>query len=89
MILSLSNQLLSSKHHASISKLQSSVQLCTELYSVAVPQAIQDHSLEWRQFDLAKNNFLLYINKLNWPEKHQHALTMFFMNIVAHPYQHT
>ncbi|KAG2154222.1 uncharacterized protein EDB93DRAFT_1239585 [Suillus bovinus] len=48
-------------------------------------KAIQDHSLEWRQFDLAKNNFLLYINKLNWPEKHQRALTMFFMNIVAHP----
>ncbi|KAG0692213.1 hypothetical protein DFH29DRAFT_861058 [Suillus ampliporus] len=48
-------------------------------------KAIQDHSLEWRQFDLAKNSFLLYINKLNWPEKHQRALTMFFMNIVAHP----
>ncbi|KAG1796526.1 hypothetical protein EV424DRAFT_1333886 [Suillus variegatus] len=48
-------------------------------------KAIQDHGLEWRQFDLAKNSFLLYINKLNWPEKHQRALTMFFMNIVAHP----
>ncbi|KAG1776943.1 hypothetical protein EV702DRAFT_1045645 [Suillus placidus] len=40
-------------------------------------KAIQDHSLEWRQFDMAKNSFLLYINKLNWPEKHQRALTMF------------
>ncbi|KAG1812548.1 uncharacterized protein BJ212DRAFT_1276643, partial [Suillus subaureus] len=48
-------------------------------------KAIQDHSLEWCQFDLAKNNFLLYINKLNWLEKHQCTLTMFFMNIVAHP----
>ncbi|KAG1735569.1 uncharacterized protein EDB91DRAFT_1056259 [Suillus paluster] len=48
-------------------------------------KAIQDHSLEWRQFDMAKNSFLLYINKLNWPEKHQHALTMFFMNIISHP----
>ncbi|KAG1906234.1 uncharacterized protein F5891DRAFT_1125632 [Suillus fuscotomentosus] len=38
-----------------------------------------------RQFDMAKNSFLLYINKLNWPEKHQHAITMFFMNIVSHP----
>ncbi|KAG2043194.1 hypothetical protein BDR03DRAFT_1006071 [Suillus americanus] len=44
-------------------------------------KAIQDHTLEWRQFDLAKNSFLLYINKLNWPDKHQRALTMFFMNI--------
>ncbi|KAG0704640.1 hypothetical protein DFH29DRAFT_1037462 [Suillus ampliporus] len=25
-------------------------------------KAIQDHSLEWRQFDLAKNSFLLHIN---------------------------
>ncbi|KAG1795495.1 uncharacterized protein BJ212DRAFT_1489752 [Suillus subaureus] len=48
-------------------------------------KAIQDHSLEWRQFDLAKNSFLLYINKLKWPDKHQRALTMFFMNIVSHP----
>lgn len=48
-------------------------------------KAIQDHSLEWRQFDMAKNSFLLYINKLKWPEKHQRALTMFFMNIVSHP----
>ncbi|KAG1756002.1 hypothetical protein EDB19DRAFT_1823438 [Suillus lakei] len=51
----------------------------------ALCKAIQDHSLEWCQFNLAKNSFLLYINKLNWPEKHQQALTMFFMNIVAHP----
>ncbi|KAG1787468.1 uncharacterized protein HD556DRAFT_1246761 [Suillus plorans] len=50
-------------------------------------RAIQDHSLEWRQFDLTKNSFLLHINKLKWPEKHQCALTMFFMNIVAHPYR--
>lgn len=50
-------------------------------------KAIQDHNLEWRQFDLAKNSFLLHINKLKWPEKHQRALTMFFMNIVAHPYR--
>jgi hypothetical protein len=50
-------------------------------------KVIQDHSLEWRQFDLAKNSFLLYINKLSWPEKHQRALTMFFMNIVTHPYR--
>ncbi|KAG0692844.1 hypothetical protein DFH29DRAFT_817049, partial [Suillus ampliporus] len=49
-------------------------------------KAIQDHSLEWRQFDLAKNSFLLYINKLKWPDKHQRALTMFFMNIMSHPY---
>ncbi|KAG1801281.1 uncharacterized protein BJ212DRAFT_1450074 [Suillus subaureus] len=48
-------------------------------------KAIQDHSLEWCQFDLAKNSFLLYINKLKWPDKHQQALTMFFMNIVSHP----
>ncbi|KAG1802354.1 uncharacterized protein BJ212DRAFT_1285945, partial [Suillus subaureus] len=48
-------------------------------------KAIQDHSLEWHQFDLAKNSFLLYINKLKWPDKHQRALTMFFMNIVSHP----
>ncbi|KAG1806578.1 uncharacterized protein HD556DRAFT_1188401, partial [Suillus plorans] len=48
-------------------------------------KAIQDHNLEWRQFDMAKNSFLLYINKLNWPEKHQRAVTMFFMNIVSHP----
>ncbi|KAG1823817.1 uncharacterized protein BJ212DRAFT_1296356 [Suillus subaureus] len=34
-------------------------------------RAIQDHCLEWCQFDLAKNSFLLYINKLNWPTKHQ------------------
>ena len=50
-------------------------------------KVIQDHSLDWRQFDLAKNTYLLYINKLNWPEKHQRALTMFFMNIVTHPYR--
>ncbi|KAG1789993.1 uncharacterized protein HD556DRAFT_755777 [Suillus plorans] len=50
-------------------------------------KAVQDHNLEWRQFDLAKNSFLLHINKLKWPEKHQRALTMFFMNIVAHPYR--
>jgi hypothetical protein len=50
-------------------------------------KAIQDQSLEWRQFDLAKNSFLLYINKLSWPEKHQRALTMFFMNIISHPYR--
>ncbi|KAG2075410.1 hypothetical protein BDR04DRAFT_1069823 [Suillus decipiens] len=48
-------------------------------------KAIQDHSLEWRQFNMAKNSFLLYINKLKWPEKHQCALTMFFMNVVSHP----
>ncbi|KAG1752596.1 uncharacterized protein EDB91DRAFT_1044842 [Suillus paluster] len=48
-------------------------------------KAIQDHSLEWRQFNMAKNSFLLYINKLNWPEKHQRAITMFFMNVVSHP----
>ena len=47
-------------------------------------KAIQDHSLDWRQFDLAKNSFLIYINRLNWPEKHQRAITMFFMNIVSH-----
>ncbi|KAG0695760.1 hypothetical protein DFH29DRAFT_1083247 [Suillus ampliporus] len=50
-------------------------------------KAIQDHSLEWRQFDLAKNSFLLHINKLSWPKKHQRALTMFFMNVIAHPYR--
>ncbi|KAG1744625.1 uncharacterized protein EDB91DRAFT_1246740 [Suillus paluster] len=48
-------------------------------------KAIQDHSLEWRQFDMAKNSFLLYINKLNWLEKHQCTITMFFMNVVSHP----
>ncbi|KAG0692980.1 hypothetical protein DFH29DRAFT_985614 [Suillus ampliporus] len=50
-------------------------------------KAIQDHNLEWRQFDLAKNSYLLYINKLKWPDKHQRALMMFFMNIVTHPYR--
>ncbi|OAX31370.1 hypothetical protein K503DRAFT_806118 [Rhizopogon vinicolor AM-OR11-026] len=48
-------------------------------------KVIQDHSLDWQQFDLAKNSFLLHINKLSWPEKHQWALTMFFMNIITHP----
>ncbi|KAG0694955.1 hypothetical protein DFH29DRAFT_838020, partial [Suillus ampliporus] len=48
-------------------------------------KVVQDHSLEWRQFDMAKNSFLLHINKLNWPEKHQRAIMMFFMNIVSHP----
>lgn len=48
-------------------------------------KVIQDHSLEWRQFDMAKNSFLLYMNKLKWPEKHQRAITMFFMNVVSHP----
>ncbi|KAG0694561.1 hypothetical protein DFH29DRAFT_1072861 [Suillus ampliporus] len=48
-------------------------------------KVVQDHSLEWRQFDMAKNSFLLHINKPNWPEKHQRAITMFFMNIVSHP----
>ncbi|KAG2339796.1 hypothetical protein BDR05DRAFT_891245, partial [Suillus weaverae] len=47
-------------------------------------KVIQDHGLEWCQFDMVKNSFLVYINKLNWPEKHQCALTMFFMNIVSH-----
>ncbi|KAG2366476.1 hypothetical protein BDR07DRAFT_1449378 [Suillus spraguei] len=42
-------------------------------------------ALKPRQFDLAKNSYLLHINKLKWPEKHQWVLTMFFMNIVAHP----
>ncbi|KAG1907548.1 uncharacterized protein F5891DRAFT_974248 [Suillus fuscotomentosus] len=48
-------------------------------------KAIQDYGLEWRQFDMVKNSFLLYINKLKWLEKHQCALTMFFMNVVSHP----
>lgn len=48
-------------------------------------KVIQDHSLEWRQFDMVKNSFLLQINRLGWPEKHQHAIMMFFMNIVSHP----
>ncbi|KAG1746845.1 hypothetical protein EDB19DRAFT_1826241 [Suillus lakei] len=48
-------------------------------------KAIQDHSLDWQQFDMAKNSFLLDINKLNWPEKHQHAITMFFITIISHP----
>ncbi|KAG1812462.1 uncharacterized protein BJ212DRAFT_1276604, partial [Suillus subaureus] len=48
-------------------------------------KVIQDHGLEWYQFNMAKNSFLVYINKLNWPEKYQHALTMFFMNIVSNP----
>ncbi|KAG1793001.1 uncharacterized protein HD556DRAFT_1444097 [Suillus plorans] len=48
-------------------------------------KVIQDHSLEWWQFDMAKNCFLLQINRLGWPEKHQRAITMFFMNIVSHP----
>jgi hypothetical protein len=50
-------------------------------------KVIQDHSLEWRQFDMAKNSFLLYMNKLKWPEKHQRAITMFFMNVVSHPHR--
>ncbi|KAG2132238.1 hypothetical protein BD769DRAFT_1354866 [Suillus cothurnatus] len=50
-------------------------------------KVIQDHGLEWRQFNMVKNSFLVYINKLNWPEKHQRALTMFFMNIVSNPQQ--
>ncbi|KAG1804268.1 uncharacterized protein BJ212DRAFT_1304382 [Suillus subaureus] len=50
-------------------------------------KVIQDHGLEWHQFNMAKNSFLVYINKLNWPEKHQHALTMFFMNIISNPQQ--
>ncbi|KAG1890034.1 hypothetical protein F4604DRAFT_1914586 [Suillus subluteus] len=34
---------------------------------------------------MAKNSFLLYMNKLKWPKKHQRTITMFFMNIVSHP----
>ncbi|KAG1718680.1 hypothetical protein EDB19DRAFT_1920178 [Suillus lakei] len=37
-------------------------------------KVIQDHGIEWCQFDMAKNSFLIYINKLNWPEKHQRAV---------------
>ncbi|KIK34501.1 hypothetical protein CY34DRAFT_97876 [Suillus luteus UH-Slu-Lm8-n1] len=50
-------------------------------------KVIQDHSLKWRQFDMAKNSFLLYMNKLNWPKKHQCTITMFFMNVISHPHR--
>ncbi|KAG1802455.1 uncharacterized protein BJ212DRAFT_1223577, partial [Suillus subaureus] len=29
-------------------------------------KVIQGHGLEWCQFNMAKNSFLVYINKLNW-----------------------
>jgi hypothetical protein len=47
-------------------------------------KALHDRDLTWRQFDLAKNNFLLHIAKLGWPEEHQASLAMFFMTIISH-----
>ncbi|KIJ05220.1 hypothetical protein PAXINDRAFT_93743 [Paxillus involutus ATCC 200175] len=47
-------------------------------------RAIHDHDLPWRQFDLGKNNFLLHIRKLGWPQEHQASLAIFFMTIISH-----
>ncbi|KIK75118.1 hypothetical protein PAXRUDRAFT_19265 [Paxillus rubicundulus Ve08.2h10] len=47
-------------------------------------RAVHDHDLAWRQFDLGKNNFLLHIRKLSWPQEHQASLTIFFMTIISH-----
>ncbi|KAG1794723.1 uncharacterized protein BJ212DRAFT_1291839 [Suillus subaureus] len=69
----------------SLTKVEDFVALKPVTSFKASRKAIQDHNLEWCQFDLTKNSFLLYINKLKWPDKHQQALTMFFMNIVSHP----
>ncbi|KAG1849109.1 hypothetical protein C8R48DRAFT_778695 [Suillus tomentosus] len=54
----------------SLTKVEDFVALKLVASFKASRKAIQDHNLEWRQFDLTKNSFLLYINKLNWPDKH-------------------
>ncbi|KAF9230064.1 hypothetical protein BU15DRAFT_84092 [Melanogaster broomeanus] len=51
------------------------------------PKAIHDHHLSWRQFDIGKNNYLLHLAKLKWPEEHQASLALFFMTIISHEYR--
>lgn len=44
----------------------------------------QDHELTWREFDLARYNFLGNIRAFNWPKRYIDSLSNFFRNICTH-----
>ncbi|KAG5633492.1 hypothetical protein H0H81_007337 [Sphagnurus paluster] len=51
----------------------------------ASKNVVKDVDLTWQQLNQGKNNFLEYIQKVEWPAKHIKALTMFFVNLELHP----
>ncbi|KAF8336100.1 hypothetical protein F5887DRAFT_988207 [Amanita rubescens] len=44
----------------------------------------QDHELTWRQFDLARFNFVANIRSYNWPKHYIDSLFNFFRNVCTH-----
>ncbi|KAG1819993.1 hypothetical protein EV424DRAFT_1539667 [Suillus variegatus] len=72
-----------------LAKVDDFVALKPVAFFKASRKAIQDHNLEWRQFDLAKNSFLLHINKLKWPEKHHKQALLLYAARVCRDWHDT